>query len=96
MIKKLIGTFLVTTLVLYAITIALFQVVLYSFDSNFHMEETYSQDAVTSVYDGMLKQGFAMDNPKDMEEYYTRLKMRFYSNDYMATALLDGDTLEPI
>ncbi len=96
LIKKLISTFLVTTLVLCVMSIALFQVTLYFLDSNFYMEETYSQDAVSSVYDGMLKQGFAMDNPKDMEEYYTRLKMRFYSNDYMATALLDGDTLEPI
>lgn len=96
LIKKLIGTFLVTTLVVYVITIALFQVAIYSFDSNFYMEETYSQDAVSTSYSNMLKQGFTMDNPKDMEEYYTRLKMRFYSNDYMATALLDGETLEPI
>lgn len=96
LVKRLVGTFLVTTLVVLFSTFILLQIALYSCDAAFYTEMDYSVASINDVYDSMLNNGFTMDNPQDMKEYYSRLKFRFYANEYMSTALLDGETLEPI
>lgn len=96
LVKRLLGTFLVATLVVLSVTVMLMQMVLYAGYSGFYSEESYSVESLTEVYDSMVEYGFDMDSPEAMQEYYSRLKLRFMSTKYVSTAILDGETLEPI
>lgn len=94
--KKLIATAIITTLALFVLSIFAYQAFVYSATSTFYMEETYSVESVTEIYDEMAEKGVDAGSEKGREIFLKNLKFRFYSNDYMATAILDGENYEPI
>lgn len=96
LIKKLIATVIITTLVLFVLSMFSYQAFIYIATSNFYMEETYSVEAVTQVYEKLEEKGVDISSKEGREIFLKNLKFRFYSNNYMATAILDGETYEPI
>ena len=94
--KKLIATVVITTLALVVLSVLAYHILLYTATSSFYMEESYSIEAVTQVYEKLEKKGVDMNSEEGRDIFLKNLKFRFYSNDYMATAILDGETYQPI
>ena len=96
LIKKHIATVIITTLVLLVLGLFSYQAIIYIATSEFYMEEAYSVEAVTQVYEKLEEKGVDISSKEGREIFLKNLKFRFYSNNYMATAILDGETYEPI
>ncbi|MBE5954187.1 MAG: HAMP domain-containing histidine kinase [Lachnospiraceae bacterium] len=96
LIKKLIATAIITTLVLLVLSLFSYQAFIYIATSEFYIEESYSVEAVTQVYEKLEEKGVDMNSEEGRDIFLKNLKFRFYSNDYMATAILDGETYQPI
>lgn len=94
--KKLIATVIITTLALLVLSVLAYHILLYTATSSFYMEESYSIEAVTQVYEKLEEKGVDMNSEEGRDIFLKNLKFRFYSNDYMATAILDGETYQPI
>ena len=94
--KKLIATVVITTLALLVLSVLAYHMLLYTATSTFYMEETYSVESVTEIYDKIAEKDVDVDSEKGREIFLKNLKFRFYSNDYMATAILNGETYDPI